>query len=326
MKKYKMAIMGAGNIARKMAETINNIDVVECYAVASRNKEKAEEFAKKFGFLKAYGSYEEMVKDPEVELVYIATPHSHHYDHGMLCIKNNKPILCEKSFMTNAKQAKEVINLAKEKNLLVAEAIWPRYMPMLNTIKEVLDSGVIGEVSTLTANLGYNIKEVPRLTDPNLAGGALLDVGVYAINFAFMVFGSDIKEVKSACTYTETGVDAQNSITYIYNDGKMAILNSSMLGLSDRKGIIYGTKGFVIVENINNFETLTVYDNSYNVIKTYERPEQITGFEYQVEACIEALEKGWIECPAMPHKEIINVMEHMDSLREEWNIKYPFEK
>lgn len=323
--KMNVAIMGAGNIGGVMAHTLNKMKSVRCYAVGSRNKEKAAEFAKKYGCRKAYGSYEELVSDKKVDLVYIATPHSEHYDNARLCIENGKAVLCEKAFTANAAQAEELFAFAKEKNVFITEAIWTRYMPMLQTIKEVLGSGVIGVPTMLTANLGYVISGVSRLTDPALAGGALLDVGVYTINFASMIFGTEVKKISSVCTYTKSGVDEQNSITMVFEDGKMAVLNSSMLSLSDRKGIIHGTKGFAVIENVNNFESMTVYDSSYNKVGEYNRPKQISGYEYEVEACVKALQNGETECPEMPHEETVRIMKLMDTLRYEWGIKFPFE-
>ena len=193
MKKYKIGIIGCGHIAEKMAATINGMQEAESYAVASRSIEKAQAFATKWNFSKAYGSYEELVTDSEVDLVYIATPHSHHYEHARLCIMNGKPVLCEKSFTANAHQAEELIRLAEEKNIFITEAIWTRYMPLSVKMKELLDEGVIGKPYTLSANLGYVIADKDRIAKPELAGGALLDIGVYTLNFAAMAFGSDIK-------------------------------------------------------------------------------------------------------------------------------------
>ena len=325
MKKLKMAILGAGGIASTMARTISRMEQVECYAVGSRSLEKAQAFAQKFGFQKAYGSYEELVRDEEVELVYIATPHSEHYENARLCIRHKKPVLCEKAFTANAKQAKELLDYAKKEKVFITEAMWVRYLPMLQTIRAELADDVIGSPTMLTANLGYLISEVPRLQRPDLAGGALLDVGVYPINFARMIFGDRIVKISSACTYTDSGVDEQDSITLIYEDGRVAQLAASMLGLSDRRGTIYGTKGFMVIENINNFESLTVYDTGYRPVKKIERPEQISGYEYEVEACIRALSEGKLECEEMPHSETLRVMELMDALREEWGVKFPFE-
>lgn len=324
--KFNVGILGTGNIAAVMARTVNQMKGVRLYAVASREKVKAEVFAGKYGCKKAYGSYAELVNDSKVDLVYIATPHSEHFANAKLCLEHYKPVLCEKAFTANAKQAEELLGLAKEKQVFITEAIWTRYLPMLTTIREVLGSGVIGNLKTLTANLGYVIDGVERLSNPALAGGALLDVGVYTLNFALMIFGSNIDKVASCCTYTETGVDRQNTVTLQYADGKYAVLNSSLESLSDRKGIIYGTKGFAVVENINNFESIAVYDTSYKKVAEYKRPKQISGYEYEVEACVRSIREHKIECAEMPHGEILRVMRLMDDLRKEWGIVYPFER
>jgi predicted dehydrogenase len=325
METIKIGILGAGRIASVLANTMVKMPKVELVGVASRSLDKAQEFASRFSIKNAYGSYEELVKDPEIQLIYIATPHSEHYKNAKLCLENGKHVLCEKSFAANASQAEEMIALANEKNLLITEAMWVRYMPMAETIRKVLDSGIIGEPMTLTANLCYLVSEKPRLIQPELAGGALLDVGVYTLNFASLVFGDEITDIKSSVIKTESGVDAQNSITLSYPGGKMAILNSSLQVLSDRQGIIYGTKGYMVIENINNFESIQVYDTDRKVVERYERPEQISGYEYQIEASADAIEKGLLECPQMPHKTTMNVMNVMDELRRQWGIRYPFE-
>lgn len=324
--KINVGIMGTGSIACTMAQTLGKMKNVRCYAAASRTKEKAEAFAVGYGFKKAYGSYEELVADKKVDLVYIATPHSEHYKNAMLCLENRKPVLCEKAFTVNEKQAKDLFDYAKENNVFITEAIWTRYMPMLQSIKDVLNSNVIGEPVMLTANLGYPIKKVPRIYTPELAGGALLDLGVYPLNFAAMFFGTQIEKIQSICTYTDTGVDEQESITLIYKDGKTAVLNATMLAATDRQGVIYGTEGYMIVENINNFESFTTYNKDHVKLNTYKRPKQISGYEYEVEACIKALKEGWIQCPEMPHEESLKMLHIMDALRKDWNIEYPFEK
>lgn len=321
----KMGILGAGNIGGAMARTIAGMDKVEAYAVGARDIARAEAFAAQYHFTKAFGSYEEMLSDPELELVYVATPHSHHYEHVKLCLEHGKHVLCEKAFTVNAKQAVELFEMAKSKNLLLTEAIWTRYMPMRKTLDEIAASGVIGEITSLTANLGYVVGHLPRMQEPGLAGGALLDLGVYPINFASMVFGDKIREVSSSAVLTESKVDAVNSITLIYEDGKMAQLHSNMMVATDRRGMIYGDKGYIEVQNINNCEGIRVFDTNHKLIAEYETPKQITGYEYEVEACMEAMAKGELECPQMPHKESIRIMELMDSLRAQWGVKYPNE-
>ncbi len=321
----KMGILGAGNIGGAMARTIAGMDKVEAYAVGARDLARAEAFAVQYHFTKAFGSYEEMLSDAELELVYVATPHSHHYEHVKLCLEHGKHVLCEKAFTVNAKQAVELFKMAKSKNLLLTEAIWTRYMPMRKTLDEIAASGVIGEITSLTANLGYVVGHLPRMQEPGLAGGALLDLGVYPINFASMVFGDKIREVSSSAVLTESKVDAVNSITLIYEDGKMAQLHSNMMAATDRRGMIYGDKGYIEVQNINNCEGIRVFDTNHKLIAEYETPKQITGYEYEVEACMEAMAKGELECPQMPHKESIRIMELMDSLRAQWGVKYPNE-
>ncbi|WP_321331625.1 Gfo/Idh/MocA family oxidoreductase [uncultured Bacteroides sp.] len=321
----KVGIIGTGWIAEKMAITLRGMTGVEAYAVASRNLSTARAFADKWKFTRFYGSYEEMLDDEQVQLVYIATPHSQHYENARMSLLKGKPVLCEKAFTPNARQAEELLHLAHEKNLFITEAIWTRYMPLSHTINEILSSNIIGRPTTLSANLGYPIGDRERLLQPALAGGALLDLGVYTLNFASMVFGADVKEVVSTCVKTDTGVDAQNSITLIYNDGRMAALHSTMFAMTDRRGIISGNKGHLIVENINNPQRLTVVTGDYEVIARYDCPPQITGYEYQVYASIEALHNGWLESPYMPHAETLRIMKLMDSLRREWEVRYPFE-
>ncbi len=266
-----------------------------------------------------------MLQDKNVDLVYVATPHSEHYDNMMLCIRYKKPVLCEKAFTVNAGQAREVLEYAEKEKVFVTEAIWTRYMPMVNMIKDVLEQGMIGKPELLSANLSYSLEHVQRLYDPALAGGSLLDLGVYPINFASIFFGTDIEKVSSFCTYTETGVDKQETITIQYRDGRVASLTASHCCIGDRKGIIQGTEGFMVIENINNYESFTVYDKERNKILYREAPKQITGYEYEVAACAKALKEGALECPEMPHAETIRVMEFMDERRKEWGIEYPFE-
>ncbi len=320
----RIGILGAGSIAEKMAETINKMKGAELYAVGSRTAEKAKAFAERFNIPKYYGSYEQLAADVQIDLMYIATPHSSHYENIMLCLKNGRNVLCEKAFTANAKQAKEVIGYAKEHNIFISEAIWTRFMPMRFTLDELINSGVIGEISSLTANLGYELSHVERLQKPELAGGALLDLGVYTINFALMAFGSNIKNIKSSCVKNSYGVDKTNSIILTYEDGKTAILHSNAAAFTDRLGIIYGTKGRIEFQNINNCEGIRVILNNGEVM-TYPAPPQITGYEYEVEASLAAIGDGRIETEFMPHEETVRVMEIMDGLREDWGIVFPFE-
>lgn len=321
-----VAILGAGNIACKMAEAINGLDdSVRAYAVASRDLEKAQRFREKWGFEKAYGSYEQMLSDPEVDLVYVATPHSFHLSHARRCIDFGKPVLLEKPMTVSADQARELFAYAEEKNVFITEAIWPRYMPSREIIRQLLDSGVIGTPHMIMADLSYPISHVPRMTTPALAGGSLLDIGIYCLNFASMVFGDDIADIRGTCTYCDTGVDCQDSITLTYRDGRIAVLTCSMMAASHRMGIVYGSRGYLHCTNINNVEKIEVFDQDHALVQTVQVPPQINGYEYELLACRRELARGGKACEEMPHEETIRMLQWMDKLRADWGIRYPFE-
>ena len=208
----------------------------------------------------------------------------------------------------------------------MAEAIWPRYMPSRNVIRSVLESGIIGKANTLTGNLSYDIDEVPRIREPELAGGALLDIGVYGINFALMHFGTDIERVESSVKMLDTGVDAMETITIFYNDGRMAVLTHSIYCRSDRKGMIHGDKGYMVVENINNPQSLSVYDVDDKLLAQYDFSDQISGYEFQFRECARLIAEGKKEADSMPMADTVYVMEFMDNLRKNWGMVYPREK
>lgn len=320
-----VGILGAGRIAATMAKTLNGMKEAHAYVVASRSLEKAEQFAEANHVEKAYGSYEEMLEDEKVDLVYIATPHSHHLEHGRLCISHGKPVLCEKSFTANAAQARELLDYAAEKKVFITEAIWTRYMPSRRMIDDIIASGELGEIKMVTANLGYKMTDKDRLVRLDLAGGALLDVGIYTLNFASMVLGDDIAGITSECVKTETGVDGQDAMILTYKNGTLAVLHTSMLADTEQYGIIYGTKGYMIACNINNIDKIQIYTPDRRMVREIPVPEQITGYEYEVRACRKALQEGKLECSEMPHSETVRMMEWMDQLRNSWGIKYPFE-
>ena len=228
----------------------------------------------------------------------------------------------------NEKQAREMIELAESKKLLLTEAIWTRYMPSRKMINEIIERGTIGEVRTVSANLGYKIDMNDRMTNPALAGGALLDLSVYTLNFASMVLGDDVRRIVASEVKTQTGVDGQDSIMIEYHDGRMASLFTTMYTLTDRMGLICGRDGFIEVQNINNPEQIRVYSpdrTGPKLIDSIDVPKQITGYEYEVLSCIKAIEEGRIECPEMPHSQTVTIMHQMDEIRAQWGLKYPFE-
>ena len=322
---FRIGIIGAGWIAEKMAQAIAPLKDIEVYAIASRSIQKAESFAKEYNIPKAYGSYAEMVTDPQVDLVYIATPHSHHFEHSMLALESGKPVLVEKAFTANAAQAEKLIQIAKDKGLFITEAIWTRYMPLSHKVKEIMESGIIGEPRIITATLCYMMENKERIVRADLCGGALLDLGVYALNFARMYFGTDIVRTVSNCHLGPTGMDMHESISLSFADGRMANLQSGALCLNDRQGIISGTEGYIRIDNINCPESIEVWRN-YELVQKFEKPaDMVNGYEYQVIECKRCIEKGLTESPMMPHEETVSIMKQMDSLRKEWGVRYPFD-
>ena len=323
---FKVGIIGAGWIADKMAEALAPLTDYCVYAIASRSLEKASSFAERWNIPKAYGSYEEMVRDDEIDLVYIATPHSHHFPHTLLALENGKPVLVEKAFTANAAEAEILLQTAKSKGLFITEAIWTRYMPLSHKVKEIMESGIIGEPRLLTATLCYMMEFKERILRPDLCGGALLDLGVYALNFARMYFGTDIVRTVSNCQLGETGMDMQECISLSFADGKMANLQAGTLCLNDRQGIINGTEGYIRVDNINCPHIVEVYRN-YELVARYEKPEEmVNGYEYQVYECRRCIKEGLLESPMMPHAETLSIMKQMDALRKEWGVVYPMDK
>lgn len=325
MNVIRVGIIGAGWIACRMAEALAPLANAEVLAIASRSQQKADDFARQYGIPRAYGSYEQLVSDADVDLVYIATPHSHHYPYARLAVEHGKPVLVEKPFTANAREAEQLIALAHERNVFITEAIWPRYMPMSHKVTELMQSGIIGEPRILTASLCYMMENKERILRPDLCGGALLDLGVYVLNFARMYFGTDIVRTVTNCHLGPTGVDMMECISLSYADGKMANLQAGALTLNDRQGIISGTDGYIRVDNVNCPEVIDVYRN-YELVEHITRPaDMVNGYEYQVLECKRCLEQGLLESPMMPHEEIISIMHQMDDIRKEWGVVYPMD-
>ena len=322
----RVGIIGTGWIAEKAAITLAGLTMCEAYAVGSRSQEKADEFSRKWDVKKAYGSYAELMADPDVDLVYVGTPHSHHYDVTREALLAGKPCLVEKAFMANRREAKEIIDLAHEQKVFLAEAIWTRYQPIVDMVRELIDSGRIGTPRLLTATLGYSMGDKPRIMRADLCGGALLDLGVYALNFVRMFFPADIVSIDSQCVKSKTGMDLTNAITLVLADGMLCNLQSSAACVGDNIGVIAGTEGNLIIDNINNPQTITVNGPDRTYIETVRVPKQITGYEYQFVACRQALIDGLLEPLEMPHKETLYIMELMDGLRQKWGVRYPMDE
>ncbi len=322
----RVGIIGAGWIAEKAAITLNGLETCEAYAIASRTLDKAQAFAEKWQIPQAYGSYTELINDPAVDLVYIATPHSHHYDVTKEALMADKPCLVEKAFMANLRQAKEIVELAHERKVFLAEAIWTRYQPVVQIVRDLISSGRIGEPRLVTATLGYSMGEKPRIMRADLCGGALLDLGVYALNFVRMFFPADIVSIDSQCVKSKTGMDLTNAITLVLSDGLLCNLQSSAACVGDNIGVIAGPEGNLIIDNINNPQKITVNTHDRVFVEDIHVPRQITGYEYQFIACREALIEGLLEPREMPHEETLYIMQLMDELRRKWGVRYPMDE
>ena len=321
----RVGIIGTGWIAEKAAITLRGLSECEAYAVGSRTLERAEAFTKEWGIAKACGSYAELINDPDVDLVYVGTPHSHHYDVTKEALLAGKPCLVEKAFMANYRQAKEIVDIAREKKVFLAEAIWTRYQPVVKMVRDLIDSGRIGTPRLVTATLGYSMGEKPRIMRPDLCGGALLDLGVYALNFVRMFFPADIVSMESQCVKSKTGMDLTNAISIILADGVLCNLQSSAACVGDNIGVIAGTDGNLIIDNINNPQKITVNTHDREFVEDIHVPHQITGYEYQFLACRQALADGLLEPREMPLEETLYVMQLMDGLRQKWGVRYPMD-
>jgi predicted dehydrogenase len=294
--------------------------------VASRSLDRAEAFAQQWGIPKAYGSYSELITAPDIDLIYVGTPHSHHYDVTMEAIQHGKPCLVEKAFMANYEQSLAIVNAAREKKVFLAEAIWTRYQPIVQTIRDIISEGRLGDLRLLTASIGYSMGDKPRIMRADLCGGALLDLGVYGINFVRMFCDAKIERIESQCMKSDTGMDLTNTISFNMAGGIMANIQSSACCVNDNQGTICGTEGYLIVDNINNPQTVKVYKRDRIFVEEIKVPQQITGYEYQFLACKDAINNGLTESPYMPLDETLYIMKMMDDLRFKWGVHYPMDK
>ena len=326
MENLRVGIIGAGWIAEKAAITLKNLEGASCYAIASRSLEKAQAFAEKWQVTCAYGSYSELIADENVDLVYVATPHSHHYDVTKEALENGKPCLVEKAFMANHRQAADIVRISRERKVFLAEAIWTRYQPAVQIVRQLISNGQIGTPRLITATLGYSMGNKPRIMRPDLCGGALLDLGVYAINFVRMFCDSPIEKMESQCVKSDTGMDLTNAISFTFANGMLANVQSSACCVGDNIGIIAGTEGNIIIDNINNPQRIRINKRDRVFVKDINVPKQITGYEYQFIACKQALEEGLIEPPQMPLEETLYIMKMMDELRFKWGVRYPMDE
>lgn len=318
----RWGILAAGGIARKFAADIPQHTASTVVAVGSRSRERAEEFATANGVARAHGSYEDLVADPEVEAVYVASPHSEHRDHALLAIEAGKHVLVEKSFTRNAAEAREVLDAARERGVFAMEAMWSRFLPHMVALRQTIASGAIGDVVTLVANHGQPIAHVPRMARPELAGGALLDLGIYPVAFAFDVLGEP-SSVHATGWLTDAGVDATLAITFGY-ERAVAQLSTTMLARTHNVAEIAGTAGRITVAETYYAPTsFTVHPTDGEPWTV--APEVTGGFQFQAAEVARRVHAGELESPVRPWAEIIGTQVAMDEIRRQVGMVLPGE-
>lgn len=318
-------ILSTGVIARTFAETARRMgEEVTLYAVASRSQESADAFADQYGIPVRYASAEALAKDPNVDIVYIATPHSAHDEGLRLMIESGKPVLCEKSFTTDAQQAREIFALAKEKNVFVMEAFWTKLCPVYREVERVLASGAIGEIRAVTAQYGYTTAREARKFDPRMAGGTLLDIGVYAIGFACMMMGYDMDSVQSNLVMNGVGTDAIDAIILRRGDA-VASLTCAIGAQIPTVGAVYGTKGRIEIPEFKNPQRVTVYADGQEP-KVLTHPFDVNGYEYEIREAMACVAAGRAQSDVITPAQTIAVMEIMDQVRAQNGMKFPFER
>jgi predicted dehydrogenase len=320
-------VIGCGGIARKFVKSLAVLEQGTLLGGASRNRDRAVAFAEEFGLERVYDDYEALVRDPEVDVVYVATTHNFHFENVKLCLENGKHVLCEKPMTVSAAETKALIALAEEKKLFLMEGLWTRFLPAIRKINEFITDGAIGEVKTVSAQfnvgIGPDIDESHRIKNKALAGGCLLDLGVYPINFAAMVFGARPEKVSSDVTMGPTEVDYASHYFFDYGGGRRAVLSSSIEDMGPCEGLIMGSRGYIkTAPFFLSCRKFTMRKHGGEP-KEYEFPcaEEET-FKYEIEHVMERIDAGETESDVMPHAETLAIMELMDELRSQWGLTY----
>ena len=327
MKKIRWGILGCGKIARKFATDLKLVEDAELIAVGAREQSTAAAFGKDFPAQYVHGSYEALVSNPEVDVIYVATPHGLHHEHVMLCLKHKKAVLCEKAFAINYREAKEMIDFAKAQNTFIMEAFWTRFLPHYLKMKELIAQGKIGTIRYLNAEFGF-IPTPPfpaRLYEPALGGGALLDIGVYPIFLALDLLGKP-DHIDVVMTPAYTGVDDQCAITFSYNSGVIAHLFCSFASNLATGADIAGDKGRIKLTHRFHGPT-TVFEYYSGIIDTREViPFEIAsgnGYEYEARHVNECLRQNVTESPVLTHEKTLLMMQTLDTIRKKAGIHYP---
>lgn len=323
---FNWGILSTGMIAADFAKALNHLDDARALAVGSRRLPTAEAFGDKHGIPRRYDSYEAVAADDDVQIVYVATPHVFHAENVRMCLEHGKHVLCEKPFTINATEARELINLAREKQLFLMEALWMRYLPAIVRLREWIAEGHIGDVRLVQADFSVNLPFDPqsRIYNLKLGGGALLDVGIYPISLATMLLGLPDR-VESQAYLGETGVDEQAAMLFGYDDGRAAVLSCGVRAQGTQEAMIKGTTGYIKLHApFHHTQQLTLnrHDDDPQTVKI---PYQSTGLNYEAAEVQQCLRKGLLESDIMPLDETLATMHLMDTMRREWGLVYPSE-
>lgn len=324
----KWGILATGNIATKFAGTLLQMEDQEAVACASRNLQKAEAFAENYGIKRAYGSYEELVLDKEVEAVYIATPNNLHYENCRMCLEAGKHVLCEKPFTVNAGEARALLDLAEKRGLFIMEAFWVRFLPAVKKLQKIIASGEIGDVVWMRCEYGFAVSGArkDRKFDSALAGGALLDIGIYNLGFVRMIMGNEQPvAVSSKAHMNEYGTDDLSTVVLTYSGGRMAVATTAMGLPMGRNAVIWGTKGCIQIEDHQHLQRFVVKPEGKEAYQV-EMPFMINGFEYQILETAGSIAKGLVYSEAYGKKDMLESMELLDEIRKDWNLKFACEQ
>jgi dihydrodiol dehydrogenase / D-xylose 1-dehydrogenase (NADP) len=322
----RWGILGTGWIANEFAQGLSQLSDAELVAVGSRTLESAQRFAAQYGVPQAHASYQALARDAEVDVIYVATPNPLHKEHSLLCLESGKPVLCEKPFALNAREAVDVIQAAREKKLFLMEAMWSRFFPLMAKVRTLLADGAIGDVQMLVADLCIHFDFDPsdRRYALDLGGGALLDLGVYLISFASMIMGSP-SGITTLAHLGKTGVDEQAGIVLRYDQGQVSTLYTSIRVDSPVEAILMGTKGQIRLHPWwirPNGLTLSLAGQETT---TMEMPFEGNGYQFEAAEVMDCLRAGRFESDLMPLEETLSILQTMDAIRAQWGLKYPME-
>ena len=326
MKPVRWGILGPGAIAEKFAGGLAVAPGAELAAVGSRNLARAESFAERFGFARAHGSYEELVNNPGVDIIYVSTPHPFHFPAALLALEAGKSVICEKPFTVNAEEAAQLVELARARGLFLMEAMWTRFLPLFVELRRLIGAGEIGEPRLVTADFGFahGGGAGHRLFDPALAGGALLDVGIYCISLASMVLGEPDR-ISSLAALGDTGVDEISTVNLSYRDGALAQFNSTVRLNTPNEAMIAGTEGWIKIDRFWwKGERMTLHRPN-GAVETIEAPMEGNGYNYEAIEAMRCVRAGLVESPTMSHAATLADLKTLDAIRAQWGLKYPVE-